>query len=194
MTRIKSYLGILPYNIYARKCEIREVPRTLVNKFLNKYHIQGQDYGAFVGLGIFFKNRLVAVASFIKKNKTNVYELSRFSGNSNFNVVGGASKVLSFFEKQYKPPSIISFADRRWSAGNVYFKLGFKEVSVNPPSYFYFKQNSKELHHKFGFRHKDLGKKLDYYDPNFTEWENMKNNGWDRIWDCGIIKFEKFYS
>ena len=28
--------------------------------------------------------------------------------------------------------------------------------------------------------------------PNLTEWENMKINKWDRIWDCGSLKFELF--
>ena len=23
------------------------------------------------------------------------------------------------------------------------------------------------------------------FDPELTEWENMKINGYDRIWDCG---------
>jgi hypothetical protein len=28
------------------------------------------------------------------------------------------------------------------------------------------------------------------FNPNLTEWENMKNNGYDRIWDCGNFKYE----
>jgi hypothetical protein len=30
---------------------------------------------------------------------------------------------------------------------------------------------------------------LKVYDPNLSEWENMKNNGYDRIWDCGNSKY-----
>ena len=30
------------------------------------------------------------------------------------------------------------------------------------------------------------------FDPNLTEWENMRTNKWDRIWDCGSLKFELF--
>ena len=25
---------------------------------------------------------------------------------------------------------------------------------------------------------------------NKLNWENMKNNGYDRIWDCGNLKYE----
>jgi hypothetical protein len=26
-------------------------------------------------------------------------------------------------------------------------------------------------------------------DPSLTEWENRKNQGWNRIWDCGHSKW-----
>jgi hypothetical protein len=37
-------------------------------------------------------------------------------------------------------------------------------------------------------KHK-LPKMLEKFDINKTEYENMKENGYDRIWDCGNIKF-----
>jgi len=57
------------------------------------------------------------------------------------------------------------------------------------PSYFYTKDHYKK-YHRFGFRKNVLNKKLNVFDPNLTEWENMKNNGWDRIWDCGNLKYQ----
>ena len=33
-------------------------------------------------------------------------------------------------------------------------------------------------------KHK-LPKLLEAFDANLTEWQNMQNNGYDRIWDCG---------
>jgi hypothetical protein len=33
-------------------------------------------------------------------------------------------------------------------------------------------------------KHK-LEKLLPIFDPLLTEWQNMQNNGYDRIWDCG---------
>jgi hypothetical protein len=35
------------------------------------------------------------------------------------------------------------------------------------------------------FQKSKLSKKLKTFDPNLSEWENMKMNGFDRIWDCG---------
>lgn len=37
-------------------------------------------------------------------------------------------------------------------------------------------------------KHK-LKNKLEKFDPNLTEWENMQMNGYDRIWDCGNLVF-----
>ena len=39
------------------------------------------------------------------------------------------------------------------------------------------------------FQKKKLENLLENFDPNLTEWENMKNNGFDRIWDCGHSKW-----
>ena len=34
-----------------------------------------------------------------------------------------------------------------------------------------------------------LEKLLKIYNHSLSEWENMKNNGYDRIWDCGHGKY-----
>lgn len=188
-TRVKSYLGLTKYKINARECLVKEVSTEIKNKFLNKYHVQGENYGASVNLGLFYKNRLVSVMSFAKRGDD--YDLARFSCNGLFSIRGGASKLLSYFEKNNPGKTIFSFADKRWSDGGVYKTLKFNAVHEVKPTYLYFKNTDKTLYHKFGFRHKYLTQKLQNYNPNLTEWENMKNHGWSRIWNCGLIKFEK---
>ena len=39
------------------------------------------------------------------------------------------------------------------------------------------------------FQKHKLKNLLSVFDSNLTEWENMKNNGFDRIWDCGNGKW-----
>ena len=58
------------------------------------------------------------------------------------------------------------------------------------PNYFYFKPGYAVRFHRFGFRKSVLDNKLDLFIPELTEWENMKLNGYDRIWDCGSLKYE----
>ena len=35
---------------------------------------------------------------------------------------------------------------------------------------------------------------VEIFDESLSEWENMKLNGYDRIWDCGNYVFMKEYS
>ena len=122
------------------------------------------------------------------------YELSRYCGNFHFYVIGGASKLLKYFERNYKPKKIVTYADKRWSMGDLYFNLGFTHTHDSTPNYWYFKNGyikTGEIYHRFNFRKSELPKKLEIFDPNKTEWENMQDNGWDRFWDCGNMVFEK---
>ena len=118
------------------------------------------------------------------------YELSRLCGNNSFYIIGGASKLLKYFEITYNPNEIKTFADKRWSLGNVYDKLGFQHSHDSSPNYWYFCEDSN-LYHRFNFRKSELSKKLERFNPKLTEWENMVINDWDRIWDCGNIVFYK---
>ena len=116
--------------------------------------------------------------------KLGVWELNRFCVSRP--VIGIAGKLLKYFEVNYKPNEIFSFADRRWSDGNVYNKIGFTFVCYTQPNYWYFKDNKKRLH-RFNFR-KDKIKHLGT--ENQTEWEIMQEQGYDRIWDCGKLVYE----
>jgi hypothetical protein len=75
--------------------------------------------------------------------------------------------------------------------GNLYESIGFKLISEGVPNYWYYgRGNSYKRYHRYGFAKHTLSDKLKNYDDKLSEWENMKNNGYDRIWDCGSIKFE----
>ena len=106
-----------------------------------------------------------------------------------------ASKFIKRFVAEYKPKTIISFADRRWTLNvdnNLYTKLGFKLVGVIKPDYKYFNSKiakNKRLH-KFGFGKTSLKKKYPNLDFTKTEKQLTTELGFDRIWDCGLFKYE----
>jgi len=198
-SRLKHILNKTKYSIGARKCKINLISIDLKNKFLNKYHLQGRDRSS-IHLGAFYKNHLIAVMTFSKLRKAlgqnnikNSWELSRFATIKNFTITGVANKILSYFEKNYKPTYIISYADRRWSQGNLYYKLEFKMDHISKPSYWYIKAGIIKRIHRFNFRKNILKNKLSNFDPTKTEWENMQNNKYDRVWDCGNYVFIKTY-
>jgi len=191
--RLLHIIGLNGLNVYARKCNVKEITSKQKNEFLTKTHIQGKDTSS-IHIGIFYRDQLSAIMTFGKLRralggtpKVGNYELIRFS--SNLHIVGGASKLLSFFIKKYNPIKIISYADRRWSNGNLYEKIGFTKTSDGMPGYWYFKDDLFR-YHRYAFRKDILPKKLTDVDMNLTEWENMQLNGYDRIWDCGHLKYE----
>jgi len=115
------------------------------------------------------------------------YELMRYA--TSVSVIGGAGKLLSYFIKNYNPVKIISYADRRWSRGNLYEKLGFNKTGETPVNYWYFKNGYFIRNHRFNFRKNVLNEKLETFNSSLTEWENMQLAGYNRIWDCGSVKF-----
>ncbi|MFW5847634.1 MAG: DUF7487 domain-containing protein [bacterium] len=189
---IKSKLGLIENKIYARKCIIKEIDSKQYKSFLDDNHIQG-GVNTKIKIGLFYNGKLTSVMGFnVSRNsisaKENSYELNRFCNITSTNVIGGASKLLKYFINVYKPSEIISFADRRWSNGNLYEKLGFIRVKTNKPSYFYFKNNENIRYHRFNFRKENLIKMGG--DINQTEHEIMLEKKYLKIYDCGIIKFK----
>lgn len=181
--------------LYARECEVREISTERKQSFLNENHLDGASRSS-VKLGLFHCDELVSVMTFgqpsiAQNNDTNDgYELKRFA--STCSVVGGASKMLSYFEKKYNPTKLITYCDRRWSVRpSVYDKIGFEYEGSSNPGYWYVKNGRR--YHRYSFRKHVLNEKLETFDENKTEYENMLDNGYDRIWDCGQYKYFKTY-
>lgn len=192
--RLRNILGLTRYSIYARKCQIREVSCSDSAKFLEKYHIQGQ-LGSSYSYGLYYKNRLVSLMTFNKgrmatgnSNMVGVYELGRYCTLSAFNIVGGAGKLLKHFIRTHNPSEIYSYADRRWSEGNLYNKLGMDFIKNTVPNYFYTKDFKSRLH-RIKFQKNKLID-MPSYSKEKTEYSIMEEEGYYRTWDCGNKKFQ----
>ena len=182
---IKQKLGLCSNKIYARKCEIRNITTYDKNIFLESNHLQGKDKSLFK-YGLYHTDILIAVMTFCKSrfNKSYQWELSRYSVKSHINVVGGFSKLLSYFKRKNEG-SIISYADMMYSNGNVYIKNGFDLLHENPASYWYVKRGTENLEHRTNYRKNFISKEND----NRTEEEIMDSLGFDKIFDCGTLVF-----
>jgi len=173
--------------VYARKTEVKRITVEESRKFHNEHHMHG-FIPARYHYGLFNQGELVMACSFGKSryNKKYEYECARMSSHSDFTVVGGASKLFSNFIKIENPNSIITYADLRFGDGKVYEHCGFSFSGLTPPNYWYFnKRNPRTLFSRVAFQKHKLKTKLEYFDEAKTEYENMLENGWDRIWDCG---------
>lgn len=184
-------------NINARECNIKEISSGRKDKFLDRYHLQGADRSS-IKLGLFYDDKLYAVMTFVKprvslghkKDSKYDYELSRFATKNGYNVRGGFGKLFKHFERNYKWNNIITYADLRWSFGDVYEKNNFKLDHVSRPNYWYFNRKDYVLEYRYNYRKSELQNKFPkLYNKNLSEYEIMSKAGYYKIYDCGNMVF-----
>jgi very-short-patch-repair endonuclease len=174
-------LGVYQKKIGGRECQIIKVTQQQEKNFLNRNHLQGY-VPSTICFGLEYKNELISLISFGKSrfNKKIEWELLRFCNKLNTIVIGGATKLFN-----HKPEgSIVSYADIRYSQGNLYRELGFIESLKTSPAYYYTK-DYQLLENRMKYQKHKLPKLLETFNSSLTEWENMQLNGFDRVWDCG---------
>lgn len=196
--RILQCLNLFNGNkINARQCIVQPINYNIKKQFLNQFHIQGNDV-CKIQLGLFYNDQLVSVMTFSKPSRARasqkmvdqvgLWELNRYASDYNYHVRGGGGKLLKYFKNNYQWDTIYSYADRRWSQGNMYQQLNFELVSTSKPNYWY----SVPGYHKREYRYNYTKGKLvkQGHDPQLTEFQIMDKLGAARIWDCGMLKFE----
>ena len=184
-SQITNILNLTPNKLWARRCVVKELSQKESQIFLNENHIQG-NVSSNVKIGLFYNSDLVCVMTFDKyegrkKMSENEWNLNRFCNKLGLLVVGGASKLLQFFIRKYNPNRIISYADRDWSTGVMYTKIGFLLTGIGSPDYKYLVEGRRV--HKSRFRKSRLG-----YTIKESDW--VKSKGISKVWDCGKLKFE----
>lgn len=181
---IKSALGIYDEVIYARDCEV--ATNKNVHKFLNENHLQGACNSS-AKYSLVYKGEIVSVLTLSSSrfNKGYDWEILRFANKLNTRVVGGFTRLLSHFRRDYKG-SIITYSDRRLFTGDVYRKNGFKEELPTEPNYFYTKGYERLPRQAFQ-KHKLILQYPEY--ENLTEKQITQILGYYRIYDCGNWKF-----
>ena len=192
-SRLRAILGIKQKTIRAHKCDIRDVDSRTAMQFLEENHLQGKCKAKY-HYGLYYNDELVSLMTFGKmrqqrkyhKNYDEKWELLRFVNKLNTTVYGGASKLLKHFIKEVNPKSIISYADKRWSVGNLYKKLGFTYTHDSKPNYFYVVGQHRE--NRFKYRKGELVKQG--FSPYKSEHKIMLERGIYRIYDCGTLVFE----
>jgi hypothetical protein len=187
---ILNKIGVTNNRIFARKCDIREVDTKLYRSFLTDNHLQGYVTSS-IKIGLYYNNELVSVMGIGKKRKImngkndDTFEMYRFCNKLNTNILGGFSKLFTYFLKNYNYPEIISYVDRSYFNGDGYRKIGFKLVSKTAPNYHYIVGRKRE--YRFKYRKDVLVK--GGFDPNKSEREIMLERKIYKIYNSGNLKF-----
>jgi hypothetical protein len=170
--------------INGRDCSVTELTTHAYKDFCITNHISGSSI-ASIRLGLMYKDELVQVMSFSKSrfDKKYEYELIRLCTKKFNYVIGGTSKLFSFFKNKYYPNSIISYANRFFGEGNVYLNLDFILNGSTKPGYRWTDGNIS--FNRLDFQKHKLKDKLKIFDPALSETDNMFNNNYRLFWDCG---------
>lgn len=188
---IKTRLGLTDTKHFARDLVVQEIDYTTAGQFCAQNHIQGARTSKY-NYALYNDNQIVMVMTF-NSHPTYEFEIVRSCTALNTNVAGGASKLLSYFEKKHNPKTMMSFADRRLFSGGVYSKMGFTLEKVTQPNYWYFHTSEYQIKSRQMFQKHKLADKLANYDPMLSEQQNMLNHNYERVYDCGSLLFVKRY-
>ena len=181
---ILNKIGLCNKKIFARKCKISEINNDDFKNFCLNNHIDG-SIPTSMKYGLYYDDELVCVMGF-NKHHTYEWEISRLASVKNSVVVGGASKLFKHFISTVKPNNVMTYANRCYSNGEVYKNIGFKIISKTKPNYKWIKSGS--IYSRQQFQKHKLKNKLSDFDDKLSESQNMFNNGFRRIWDCGHLK------
>ena len=120
--------------IHGRACKVDHINKTEAEEFLKIHHSLGAT-GAPNRYGLFYKNTLIAVASFSKARVMTYedvpyysYVWERYASLSDSTVIGGMGKLLKAFITESGAKHIMTYADLNWGTGESFKKLGFKEI------------------------------------------------------------------
>jgi len=194
-SRIRLAVGKIENRIYARKCEVKEISSQQAREFFEENHLEGY-VNSSVKLGLFYNRELVAAMAFGKSRfHKSEYELTRFAVKKNTVLVGGASKLLSYFRIQYARKlgikKIVSYSSDMYSDGGIYRKLGFKYIST---SIGYWWAKGPKRYNRINFQKHKL---KDIFDDvtdktlkTSTEDEIMRTHIYLKIYDGGQSRWE----
>jgi hypothetical protein len=195
ISRLHSFLG-LNKSFHGRKAKIVSLSITEITNFLNAHHLQGYIKAKY-NFGLVANDEIIAAANFSDtrpmKHKGDNYssvELVRFASKDGLTIVGGLSKLIKYFLKQVKVDDLMSYADRDWSIGKGYDKLGFELTEVTEPSYLYIDQQSLIRY----FPHR-LPKKVlsDFENQDILNLEDyLAANNYIRIFNTGNLKYHLY--
>jgi hypothetical protein len=187
-SRIMNAIGLCPRRFFARKCEVKEISKEVSSKFLLGNHLQGNS-NSIIGFGLFSGEELLQVFTmgYVARHHTSVdgkyLELKRFASFPGVSVVGGASKLFSVAKKYAIEEGfthIKSYCDMRYAniTKPVYEDLGFVLQTFTKYTPHYIKEGIR-------YRNQGLRKTPEERITGKTEWELRREQGYDRIWDCG---------
>ena len=149
LSRIAALAG-KSHRIHARDTVAARIDKQVALAFQQAHHLQVALPGKY-RYGLFYQGDLVSIAVFSGGRKMNnqpddyrSFELLRFCHKQGTQVVGGFTKLLEAFQREFHPGDIMTYADKDWSNGDSYRKTGFTIVGETAPQLFWVNRDTKQ--------------------------------------------------
>jgi hypothetical protein len=184
-------LGKIAKRIPAQKCTLKEISSKEANVFLKENHIQGRCRSNY-RLGLSLNNQLVGIQCYQAPNpggdSRNSWLIVRTAFLKNVQVIGGISRMFKKFIETIQPEQVVDYTDRRLFIASGHYAMKFNRLGVTRPCGYL--TDGTSLYSRRHYRHwgKHHFRFKMPWDDALTDTENLANNGWWWVWDCGKIK------
>lgn len=142
LSRIVALAGYAA-RVHARDTVVSRIDKRIAMEFQAEHHLNVALPGKY-RYGLFWEGELVAIAVFSggrrmrgEAGSYRSFELLRFCHKQGLHIVGGLSKLIEGFRKDFAPGDIMTYADKDWTDGQGYQKTGFQLVGEVEPSLFW---------------------------------------------------------
>lgn len=180
---IKSLGSVV--SVAARRTDVKRLSKVEEGSFFRDNHPQGH-IGSSVCYGLYENGVLVMAASYSKPRFADYqWELLRMATKIGVRVVGGASKLLTAFKREFYPDNIVSYCDHCYGDGRVYGKLGFEYVHTTL-NYYWFHPRTRTVLTRYQVTKKDVVKMLgELYDYTLSVEDNLRASKWYKVFKAG---------
>lgn len=152
INRIRGLQGY-GMRIYARNTVVARIDKRMALDFQEEHYLQDPLPGKY-RYGLFYQGELVSVAVFSGGRIMRLlgpayrsFELIRFCHKGDMLVVGGLSKLLKSFIKDFAPQDIMTYADKDWSSeGSSLQTIGFEPAGLLAPIRFAVINGRRQIH------------------------------------------------
>lgn len=179
-------------NIYARKCEVKQIEYNDCHQFFEDYHLQWDTAKNKnnIYVWLYYNDMLVECMSFWKPryNKNYEREILRLCSHKDYKVIWWANKIFKHFLEISNATSVISYCDMSKFDWWVYKQLWFKLLRWNKPSkhWYNYKEQDSKKHITDNLLRKHWYDKIFW--ENYGKWtdnnELMRQRGYVEIYDC----------
>lgn len=175
---IKNKLGFIN-EMLSDDYDVRKISEEDSKSFMKLNHLSEYLIDS-ISYGLYIKDELINLIS-IKPSYWYDWEI-RYCNKIDIKLVNGFDILINHLKELHKGTFVV-YDDIRFSNEDFYIKKGFIKIEETKPKYHWWKFRSEDIEYNFKFE--EFKNTLEIYDKSLSERENMFNNDYRILWDCG---------